>query len=75
MLTLVAEEPCGEEQECLLDAALPIEVRELPKDALPVGFRPLLTEDRESIHVRRFCRISLADPVPNESTVRSSHAG
>jgi IS5 family transposase len=118
VLTLLAEQ-----QECLWDEALPIEVRELPVDlaALDVllsssgmlapiaawwraefeqtgrqvidqgrptiametyvrlmvlkaryrwGYRPLVAEVSDSIHLRRFCRISLAERVPDESTVR-----
>jgi IS5 family transposase len=118
VLTLLAEQ-----QECLWDEALPIEVRELPVDlaALDVllsrsgmlapiaalwraefeqtgrlvvdqgrptiametyvrlmvlkaryrwGYRPLVAEVSDSIHLRRFCRISPAERVPDESTVR-----
>jgi transposase, IS5 family len=118
MLTLLAEQP-----ECLWDDALPIEVRELPRDlaALDVlladhellfplverwqrefretgrlvltegrptipletyvrlmvlkaryrwGYRTLVAEVSDSIHLRRFCRISLSERVPDESTVR-----
>lgn len=118
MLTLLAEQ-----QECLWDEALPIEVRELPDDLAeldrlladpamlgPVverfrreviedkravltdgrptiametyvrlmvlkqryrwGYRSLVAEVSDSIHLRRFCRISLAERVPDESTVR-----
>src|SRR5437764_2533817 len=34
------------------------------------GYRTLVAEVSDSIHLRRFCRISLADRVPDESTVR-----
>ncbi|HUY58924.1 MAG TPA: transposase [Solirubrobacteraceae bacterium] len=118
MLTLLAEQ-----QECLWDEALPIEVRELPEDlaaldlllsdpellwplverwreefretgrlvltegrpTIPLetyvrlmvlkaryrwGYRSLVAEVSDSIHLRRFCRISLVERVPDESTVR-----
>jgi IS5 family transposase len=35
-----------------------------------VGVRTLVAEVSDSIHLRRFCRISLSDRVPDESTVR-----
>ena len=38
--------------------------------ALPVGYRSLVAEVSDSIHLRRFCRISLSERVPDESTVR-----
>jgi transposase, IS5 family len=118
VLTLLAEQ-----QECLWDEALPIEVRELPDDLAgldrllddpamlwPIverfrreviedkravltdgrptiametyirlmvlkqryrwGYRSLVAEVSDSIHLRRFCRISLAERVADESTVR-----
>jgi transposase, IS5 family len=34
------------------------------------GYRTLVAEVSDSIHLRRFCRISLCDRVPDESTVR-----
>jgi IS5 family transposase len=34
------------------------------------GYRALVAEVSDSIHLRRFCRISLSDRVPDESTVR-----
>jgi transposase, IS5 family len=34
------------------------------------GYRALVTEVSDSIHLRRFCRISLTERVPDESTVR-----
>jgi IS5 family transposase len=34
------------------------------------GYRVLVAEVSDSIHLRRFCRISLSDRVPDESTVR-----
>jgi IS5 family transposase len=34
------------------------------------GYRTLVAEVSDSIHLRRFCRISLSDRVPEESTVR-----
>jgi IS5 family transposase len=34
------------------------------------GYRTLVAEVSDSIHLRRFCRISLIDRVPDESTVR-----
>jgi len=34
------------------------------------GYRTLATEVSDSIHLRRFCRISLTERVPDESTVR-----
>jgi IS5 family transposase len=34
------------------------------------GYRSLVAEVSDSIHLRRFCRISLVDRVPDESTVR-----
>jgi transposase, IS5 family len=34
------------------------------------GYRTLVAEVSDSIHLRRFCRISLAGRVPDESTVR-----
>jgi transposase, IS5 family len=34
------------------------------------GYRTLVAEVSDSIHLRRFCRISLTDRVPEESTVR-----
>ncbi len=118
MLTLLAEQ-----QECLWDEALPIEVRELPEDLAELdrllaepamlgpiverfrreviedkravltdgrptiametfvrlmvlkaryrwGYRSLMAEVSDSIHLRRFCRISLSERVPDDSTVR-----
>ncbi len=118
MLTLWAEQ-----QECLWDEALPIEVRELPEDLAALdrllddpavlgpiverfrrevieerravltdgrptiametyvrlmilkqrcrwGYRSLMAEVSDSIHLRRFCRISLSERVPDDSTVR-----
>ena len=38
--------------------------------ALSVGVRTLVAEVSDSIHLRRFCRISLAERVPDESTIR-----
>jgi len=34
------------------------------------GYRTLVAEVSDSIHLRRFCRIALSDRVPDESTVR-----
>jgi transposase, IS5 family len=34
------------------------------------GYRRLVAEVSDSIHLRRFCRISLSERVPDESTVR-----
>jgi hypothetical protein len=34
------------------------------------GYRTLVAEVSDSIHLRRFCRISLTERVPDESTVR-----
>src|ERR1700682_3706016 len=34
------------------------------------GYRTLVSEVSDSIHLRRFCRISLCERVPDESTVR-----
>ena len=34
------------------------------------GYRALVAEVSDSIHLRRFCRISLAERLPDESTVR-----
>jgi transposase, IS5 family len=34
------------------------------------GYRSLVAEVSDSIHLRRFCRISLAERVPDESTIR-----
>ena len=34
------------------------------------GYRTLVAEVSDSIHLRRFCRISLGERVPDESTVR-----
>ncbi|MGH3849517.1 MAG: transposase, partial [Pseudonocardiaceae bacterium] len=34
------------------------------------GYRSLVTEVSDSIHLRRFCKISLSERVPDESTVR-----
>jgi IS5 family transposase len=34
------------------------------------GYRTLVVEVSDSIHLRRFCRISLSERVPDESTVR-----
>ena len=34
------------------------------------GYRTLVAEVSDSIHLRRFCRISITDRVPDESTVR-----
>jgi IS5 family transposase len=118
VLTLLAEQ-----QECLWDEALPIEVRELPEDLAALdrlladpavlgpiverfrrevieerravltdgrptiametyvrlmvlkqryrwGYRSLMAEVSDSIHLRRFCRISLSERVPDDSTVR-----
>ncbi|MHB8660206.1 MAG: transposase [Solirubrobacteraceae bacterium] len=118
MLTLLAEQ-----QECLWDEALPIEVKELPDDLAALdrlladpamlgpiverfrrevieerravlsdgrptiametyvrlmvlkqryrwGYRSLVAEVPDSIHLRRFCRISLSERVPADSTVR-----
>jgi hypothetical protein len=33
------------------------------------GYRTLVAEVSDSIHLRRFCRISLSERVPDESTV------
>jgi transposase, IS5 family len=118
VLTLLADQ-----QECLWDEALPIEVRELPEDLAALdrllddaavlgpiverfrrevveerravlsdgrptiametyvrlmvlkaryrwGYRSLMAEVSDSIHLRRFCRISLSERVPDDSTVR-----
>ena len=118
MLTLLAEQ-----QECLWEEALPIEVRELPDDLAALdrlladpavlgpiaerfrrevieerravltdgrptiametyvrlmvlkaryrwGYRSLMVEVSDSIHLRRFCRISLSERVPDDSTIR-----
>jgi transposase, IS5 family len=35
-----------------------------------VGYRTLVAEVSDSIHLRRFCRISLSERLPDESTVR-----
>src|SRR5436190_16093966 len=35
------------------------------------GYRTLVAEVSDSIHLRRFCRISLSERVPDESTVRT----
>src|SRR5688500_14057146 len=34
------------------------------------GYRSLVAEVSDSIHLRRFCRIALCERVPDESTVR-----
>ena len=34
------------------------------------GYRTLMAEVSDSIHLRRFCRISLSERVPDDSTVR-----
>jgi IS5 family transposase len=34
------------------------------------GYRTLVSEVSDSIHLRRFCRISLTERVPDESTIR-----
>jgi transposase, IS5 family len=34
------------------------------------GYRTLVAEVWDSIHLRRFCRISLCERVPDESTIR-----
>ncbi len=34
------------------------------------GYRSLVSEVSDSIHLRRFCRISLSERVPDESTIR-----
>jgi IS5 family transposase len=34
------------------------------------GYRTLVAEVSDSIHLRRFCRISLSEQVPDESTIR-----
>ena len=34
------------------------------------GYRVLVAEVSDSIHLRRFCRISLGERVPDESTIR-----
>ena len=34
------------------------------------GYETLMREVSDSIHLRRFCRLGLAEPVPDESTVR-----
>src|SRR5579883_2715443 len=34
------------------------------------GYRTLVAEVSDSIHLRRFCRISLTERVPDESTIR-----
>jgi transposase, IS5 family len=39
------------------------------------GFRTLVAEASDSIHLRRFCRISLGERVPDESTIRKLTAG
>lgn len=39
------------------------------------GYRTLVAEVSNSIHLRRFCRISLSERVPDESTVRKLPAG
>jgi IS5 family transposase len=35
------------------------------------GYRTLMAEVSDSIHLRRFCRISLSERVPDDSTVRN----
>jgi hypothetical protein len=35
-----------------------------------VGYKTLVTEVSDSIHLRRFCRTSLSERVPDESTIR-----
>ena len=106
----------GEQVESLFDEALPIEVRELPRDLArldlllsdaarlaPIaerwedsarghgrptiamslfvrlmvvkqrsgwGYETLVKEVSDSLHLRRFCGLSLAASVPHESTVR-----
>ena len=40
------------------------------KQRLRWGYRTLVAEVSDSIHLRRFCRISLSERVPDESTVR-----
>ena len=37
------------------------------------GYRSLVAEVSDSIHLRRFCRIALSERVPDESTVRQAH--
>ena len=39
------------------------------------GYRTLVAEVSDSIHLRRFCRISLSERVPDESTVRKLTGG
>ena len=39
------------------------------------GYRTLLAEVSDSIHLRRFCRISLSQRVPDESTIRKLTGG
>ena len=39
------------------------------------GYRVLVAEVSDSIHLRRFCRISLGERVPDESTVRKLTRG
>jgi len=34
------------------------------------GYRMLVAEVSDSIHLRRFCRIALSERVPDESTIR-----
>src|SRR5271166_300367 len=34
------------------------------------GYRSLMVEVSDSIHLRRFCRISLSERVPDDSTIR-----
>ena len=38
------------------------------------GYRTLVAEVSDSIHLRRFCRISLSERMPDESTVRKLRA-
>jgi IS5 family transposase len=34
------------------------------------GYETLVREVSDSLHLRRFCRIALCEPVPEESTIR-----
>jgi transposase, IS5 family len=38
--------------------------------SLRMGYETLMREVSDSIHLRRFCRIGMSEPVPDESTVR-----
>ena len=40
------------------------------KARYPCGYRTFVAEVSDSIHLRRFCPISLTERVPDESTIR-----